>query len=127
MPEARPVVIRYRNVVDLVNRVNAVQLVGEESVRLATRVWKKIRDIFAAYATMRQLPRDVKEWHVIGRCNSTVVLASSRHLAPYKPPKYIAYVSKNEVLVIDSGVTGYRRIYVRILRLLARATVVKLD
>lgn len=106
------------------NRVNPIQLVGDENVRLATRVWKKIRDIFAAYATLKQLPREEK-WFVIGKYNSTVVMASSELLAPYKPPKYIAYVSRNEVLVIDSSVTGYRKIYVKILRLLARATIVK--
>lgn len=118
-------VIRYRNVTDLVNRANPLYSNSEDDIKQATRVWKKIRNLFAVYATSRQLPKGVEKWYVIGKYNTAVVVASSEHLAPNKPPRYIAYVSRNEVLVIDSSITAYRRVYVKILRLLAKATIVK--
>lgn len=118
-------VMRYRNVADLVNNANPIYLSDKEYAKTAMRIWKKIYDLFVVYATMRQLPSEVDKWYVIGRCDSSEVLASSPFLAPYKPPKYIAFRSGNEVLVIDSRVNGYRKIYVRILRMLSKATVVK--
>lgn len=110
---------------DLINRVNPIYLRSEDDVKRSARAWRRIRDIFSVYATMYQLPKEVERWYEVGRFDECAVLASSPCLAPYKPPRYIAYVSKSETLVIDSGIMGYRRVYVKILRLLARATVVR--
>lgn len=125
--EHKPVtVICYRNVADLVRGVNRIEVYGDEKLaRVAATVWRRIRNLFHVYATMMRLPENV-EFHEIGCFGDKVkLLASSEYIVPNKPPKYIAFVSPEETLVIDSSVRAYRRIYVKILRLLAKATFVK--
>lgn len=122
---SEPVVVRYKNVTDLITSSNPERLVGKRYLREAEQVWKKIREIFSVYATSHTLPLPADSWHVIGRYGSeAVVLSSSLNLVPYNPPKYIALVHSGETYVIDSRVSNYRKVYVRILRLLSKATLV---
>ncbi len=119
-----PSVVKFKTIIDYINW-NPIVVSGEREVRKAGRVWSAIEDMIVSKEYL--IPTDATVNVKLGGVFSNgvweyLLLSDMEPRIPYNP-KYICLV-KNEDVRYCTKITN-RKLYIKILRALIRATVVK--
>lgn len=116
--------------IEVISCDNVTELIRNECYeREASRIvaimktWSNILQIFKEHGELvNELPKDTEVWYVIGLYGPYIkLLSSSKNLAPYNPPKYLALENTNDTYLLTTKTPQYRSIYVNILRELTKA------
>jgi len=118
-----PVVVRHGNVAEFVLGMKPEVSSSLADVKRGVRLWEELLFVIWAYGSPGEVPG---RGYAIGYFYPGVVVVSPKVPAFSTVPSWLAYIAGGEAAVVrNRDVENWRKFYVRVLRRLSKAVIVK--